>query len=178
MALESPEANLLNSLIEKIASLTNTNTSKTIRYIEQDMGQLDNYEIRPKVAWPCALLDIDEQNFTELQNHTEQLANGMITVRIGLVKYSDVNNLATSGIREKGLQYFETERKVVKALHGWAPAGFSKLLRRASFTERRNDDIRVRVIKFAYSYTDEVGKKTKTVVPRPGGQLGVNNPNS
>jgi hypothetical protein len=172
MPLQSPEANLLNDLINKIDSLTQGG-NKLIRYTEQDFGQLENYEMRPAVAWPCALIDVEEMQYSDQQNHHEQLAQCIVTIRIGLVKYTDANSITPTNIREKGLQFYETESEVAKALHGWAPTGFGKLLRRAAGTEHREDDIRVRVLKFAISYTDDIGKKSRQAVTRPSGLLGT-----
>jgi hypothetical protein len=176
MALQSPEANLLNSLIEKIAEIT-ADEKAVYRYIEQDLGQLENYEMRPAVAWPCALIDIEELQYTDMQNHLEQMATGIITIRVGLVKYTDASNLTPVSIRDKAFQFYEVERRLCKALHGWAPEGFGKLLRRAAGTERRDDDIRVRVIKFAIGYTDDIGKKTTVKAARPDALMGLS-PNS
>jgi len=162
MALLSPQANLFESLVQKIKT-----DVPEIRFIEQDMGQLENYEMRPAVAWPCALIDIEEWKYSDAQNELSQIGEGIVSIRLGLVKYTDTNSLTTANMREKALHYYELENTFVKALHGWNPASFGKLLRRAAGTERRDDDIRVRVIKFAISYTDDIGKKTKITIPRP-----------
>ena len=78
-------------------------------------------------------------------------------------------------MRENALQYYEVENKLFKALHGWNPTGFGKLLRRITATEKRDDDIRVRIVKFAISFTDNSAVKTKTTVPRPGANIGIEN---
>ncbi len=169
--LLSPQANLFQALIEKLKI-----DVPELRYTDQDLGQLENYEIRPAVAWPCGLIDIEEFKYSDQQNFLTQIAEGIISIRLGMVKYTDSNNLTPTIIRENALQYYELEHKVYKALHGWNPTGFGKLLRRASGTERREDDIRVRIIKFAVSFTDDSSKKIKTSVPRPGATLGVNDP--
>ena len=160
--LQSPQANLFQLLIEKLIAEV-----PELRYIDQDLGQLENYEIRPSVSWPCGLLDIEEFKYSDQQSHAIQLAEGIVSLRLGMVKYTDSNNLVSAHIRENALQYYELEHKVYKALHGWNPPGFGKLLRRASGTERREDDIRVRIMKFATSFTDDSAKKVKTVIARP-----------
>jgi hypothetical protein len=160
--LDSPQANLLQSLIDRISTAV-----PEIRYIEQDLGQLENYQIRPPVSWPCCMIDIEEFIFSDAQNFFNQIGVGMVCFRVAHVKYTDSNNLTPTLIRENSLQYYETEHKLFKALHGWNPAGFSKFLRRVSITEKRDDDIRVRIIKFATSYTDDSAAPVKTSVPRP-----------
>lgn len=160
--LQSPQANLFQLLIERL-----NDKVPEIRFIEQDIGQLENYEIRPPVSWPCCLIDMEEFKYSDAQNVHTQIAEGIVSLRIGLVKYTDSHNLNSEVVRENALQYYEVEHKVFKALHGWNPAGFGKLLRRASATERREDDIRVRINKFAVSFTDESAKPVTQKIPRP-----------
>jgi hypothetical protein len=173
MPLLSPQANLFEAILQKLETEV-----PALRYIEQDFGQLENYEIRPSVAWPCALIDIEELKYSDANNHHNQIAEGIISIRLGMVKYTDANNLTPTLIRAAAHQYYELEHTAYKVLHGWNPAGFGKLLRRASGTERREDDIRVRIIKFSVSFTDDSAKKDKTMASRPGGVLGTINPNS
>jgi len=160
--LQSPQANLFQNLIDRLALKV-----PAIRFIEQDLGQLENYQMRPAVSWPCCMIDIEEFNYSDLQNFHNQLAEGIVSLRIGLVKYTDSNNLTPTVTRENALQYYEIEQQVFTALHGWNPPGFSKLLRRASGTEKRDDDIRVRVLKFATSFTDSSAAPVTSKVPRP-----------
>lgn len=160
--LESPEANLLQSLIDRITTVV-----PTIRFIEQDLGQLENYQSRPAVSWPCCLIDFEEFTFTDAQNFFNQIGEGIICFRVAHVKYTDSSNLTPALLREKSFQYYETEHKLYKALHGWNPPGYSKFLRRAALTEKRDDDIRVRILKFATSYKDDSAKPVTTRVARP-----------
>jgi len=170
MALTSPFANLHNALIERITLMV-----PEIRYIAQDMGQLEHYEIRPPVSWPCCLIDVgDDFNFSDVAGTFKQQADGLIMFRLGMVKYTDSNNLVPANIRENALQYFEIEQKLFVALHGWAPAGFGRLLRRKSTKELREDDILVRRVPFAISFTDESAKPVKTTIARPGINVGIN----
>jgi hypothetical protein len=141
-----------------------------IKYIEQDLGQLEHYDMRPPVTWPCCLIDVaDEYEYTDMQGNHSQLAEGRVMLRIGVVRYSDSNNLVPDNVRENALAYFEIEQKVFAALHGWAPAGFSRLLRRNAVTEKRDDDIRVRMIPFTVSFTDNSAApvRTKVLTPAP-----------
>lgn len=170
MSLSSPHANLYNALVEKLKVAV-----PAIRYIEQDLSQLEHYEIRPAVSWPCCLIDLEEFNFSNAGGVNNQLVEGIITLRIGLVKYTDSNNLVPENIRENALQFFEIEELVYKALHAWAPNGFSKLTRLVSATEKRDDDIRVRILKFAISYTDTSAKPVRTISATPNPTIAVEN---
>lgn len=165
--LLSPQANLFEAILAKIAA-----DVPVIRYIEQDLGQLENYDIRPAVSWPCCLIDIEEMKFSNSGAHLQH-ADGIVTCRIGLVKYTDSSNLTPPLIRENALQYYEVENLLFTALHAYNPPGFGKLIRLASATEKRDDDIRVRVIKFAISYTDNSAAPVTQTIAVPSPVIGV-----
>jgi hypothetical protein len=167
--LTSPLENIFLKVLERIS------TVEEIRFIDQDLGQLENYEYKPAVSWPCALIDVEEFSFTEMGNDLQQIGQGIISIRIGLVKYSDSNNLVPEAVRANALKYYEVEQKVHQAMHGWKAEGFSRLLRRVSVTEKRDDDIRVRILKYATSFEENMSK-AKTTVPRPPAIIGADLP--
>lgn len=169
--MESCEAQIFEAILQRLMTVTE------LRYIEQDMGQLENYEKRPAVSWPCALMDIDDFDFSDMENNLDQLAEGWLQVRVGLVKYTDSNNLTPANIRPNGYKYMEVADKVVKALHGWAPPGCTRLIRRKSVTEKRDDDIRVKILRFAFSYKESM-KPPRAIVNRPSGVIGTGSPNT
>lgn len=164
--LKSANANLFDRLITQVQQGV-----EEIRFVAQDVGQLENYDIRPAVSFPCLLIDLDDFNFSDSANNNTQQAEGIIIFRLGLVKYTDVNNLTTPQWRENALRYYELEHRLFTCLHGWSPVGFGRLLRRATATERREDDIRVRVAKYVISYT-EILETGKVKVSRPGVDIG------
>lgn len=164
--LTSPAANLFTEIVNRIKERVTE-----IRFIAQDIGQLENYDIRPAVSWPCCLMDIEQTNFTEANDGNIQLAAGTINLRLGLVKYTDSNNLVPDSAMENSLQYYELEQKLYSALHGWNPDGFGKMLRRTAATERRQDDIRVRIMRFEISYVDESARPIRSSIPRPGADV-------
>jgi hypothetical protein len=167
MADLTPEENLFTKLLMRIKDQV-----PEIRYIEQDLGQLENYDIRPAVSWPCCLIDLEEFKFSEAGNERRQIGEGLIGLRIGLVRYSDSNNLVPDNVRANALQYYRIEYKVHQALQCWNDVGFSRFLRRMKFTEKRDDDIRVRVVKYYTTY-EENTTPVKTTIPRPNAVLGT-----
>jgi len=160
--LNSPFGKLHQMLLARLAE-----KAPLIRYADQDLGQLENYGIRPAVSWPCCLIDADDFDFTDLEKDHGQFGTGVIALRLGMVQYTDSNNLVPTNIRENALQYHEVEFEVYKAFHGWAPEGFSRMLRRKVSTEKREDDIRVRTMLFAISFTDDSAKPSRTTIARP-----------
>lgn len=69
--MEYPQANLFSLILERL-----TTKVPALRFIEQDIGQLENYEIRPAVSWPCSLIDIDDIIFSDA-------GDALIQIRVG-----------------------------------------------------------------------------------------------
>lgn len=152
--MDSPFANLFLALQTQIKD----NTS--IRWIDQDLGQLDYYNEKPPVAWPCVLIDFDAWNFENMGQHC-QTAEGDIILRLAFTPYSHSNNLSPQ--KEKALAYYEHEFALHQALHTWAPEGFAPLTRVTADTEKREDPIRVRVIRYRTAFEDYSTKPERTV---------------
>jgi hypothetical protein len=161
---------------------------KALRYIDAELGQLENYFEggRPSVSMPCALIDVDNATFKELGQNSQ---DGVITVviRLGFDPYSSSSNLTPAESRNKALFYYELEQAVYNALHGWTPEScqitplipaappidevpavnadfedtFGHLIRVGARTEERRDQLRVRTIAFTLSIEDKSA--------RPGG---------
>jgi hypothetical protein len=163
MNIDSPFAELYNDLLIRLESID------ALKFIDEDFGQLEHYDLKPAVVFPCALIDISDFNFTEVGGKNEQMGNGIIQIRIGFEIYTPTNSLVPSSLREKGLAMYNIEQKVHKQLQGWNSAPFSRLLRRSLKTERRRDNIKVRVLTYATSFKDNstAPVMTKVAVPNP-----------
>lgn len=158
----SPFANLYLKVMARIKEKV-----PEVRYIDQDLGQLEHYDIRPAVSFPCVLVDVDSFTFSEA-GQIKQIGEGMLIIRLGVPAFSSSNNLAPDAVRLKALEYYLIEEKIHEALHGWSDTGFSRLLRRASKLEERNDpSIRVRVIPYAVSTEQDIKKVSIHSRPEP-----------
>ncbi len=95
------------------------NECKDVKWVEQDFGQ-DNHKERPNVAFPAVLIDFTDAKYDELGNGGQTC---MLTVRLRLLlaTFSQSYSVAPDEVREKALEYFETEKRLVDALHGWQP---------------------------------------------------------
>jgi len=148
MAVTSIFANMYLKLVDQLKT-----ECPNIRYIDQDLGQLEHYDMRPAISIPCALIDIDDIAF-EHNGDNAQTGEGIIQVRIGMQPYSDSNNLVPDSVREKALAFYEHEQEVYLALQGFSQDNFRDLNRVSAKTEKRNDTLRVRVIRFRFGLED------------------------
>lgn len=147
--MNSPFAHMYLSIMDKIKAAV-----PAVKHINQDLGQLELYELRPSVAFPCVLIDVDEFKFTQVGGKNHQLAEGVVMIRLATAPLSTSHHLAPTAVTQKALEFYEIEWGIYKALQGWAPTNMGKLSRVAAKSERRDDALRVRVLIFSVSFTD------------------------
>jgi hypothetical protein len=132
-------------------------TVKELKWIDQDLGQLENYDTRPAVAFPCALIDFTQANYSSLAE-LAQFGEFTVQIRLGFTPFSSANQNAPTSVREKALRYYDIEQKVFDALMGWHNDFTQPLVRVSAISEHRENDsmgLRVRVLTFTSSYQDE-----------------------
>jgi hypothetical protein len=167
----SPKGNLFAKVQDRLKAKVSE-----LRFIDFDLGQLENYAdgYKPPVAWPCALIDCDGFTYSDTSANLQE-GEGFLQIRLGIQQWSATNNLVGETIREAGLQFWNLEQKVHEALHGWKAEGFTNLLRRTAQLEKRNDNIRVLVIRYHVSISDQTTRKATTIratpLPRIEGQI-------
>jgi hypothetical protein len=130
-----------------------------LRWIDQDFGQLEHFEYRPEVTFPCALIDFAMANYSAMAGLT-QIGEVSINIRLGFSPFSKSYQLAPMNVKKKALEYYSIEQKVFEAIHGWAPetSYCQPLIRVSTTTEQRDNDaqgLRVRVLTFSTAYEDE-----------------------
>lgn len=129
-----------------------------IRQIDIDLGQLETYETRPAVSFPCVLIDFPA---TPYSNHSQgwQWADVNVTIRLGFTPFSSASSITPDVTKEQALHFFELENKLYEALQGFTAGGcIQPLIRVSAATERREDAYRVREIQFTTGTEDDTAK--------------------
>lgn len=124
-----------------------------LKWIDYDMGQLENYDTKPSVEWPCALISFPATSYTELSG-LAQMGNPTIMIRLGFAPFSQSYQAAPSFVRDKALYYFEIEQKIFNALQGYNTEYTQDFIRLSADDEMRTDKFKVRVLTFATNYED------------------------
>ena len=114
---------------------------------------MEDYEMRPTVAFPCVLLDVGQFTPSALSGNI-QLMEGEVIVRLCFDAWSQTDSTAPAAWRDRGLAYYELEWRLNRALMGWRPDGFSALIRSSAATEKRDDNYRVREIRYSVQFED------------------------
>jgi hypothetical protein len=174
--MNSPTANLFLSLQAKIAALADGDNKKYFSYIDQDLGQLEYQPQanRPPVSWPCILIDVDDEEFTDLASNV-QSGTGRVIIRLGFPPFSPSTANTPQQFKEKAIYFYDLEQVLYEAIHGWNPgdqAGYESLsdifghfMRRRAVTEKREDFLRVRQITYEIGFQDYTAKPAQQFAP-------------
>lgn len=127
----------------------------SIRYVELDLGQLEVYETRPAVAFPCALFRI--AGLYEQRQFNTHINNFTLTAKLAFDVYGNTSNLVHIEAREKALEYFEIEQEFYLKLQGWKADGLliTGLCRISDADMYSEDGMRKRLVTFTGSFADE-----------------------
>ena len=140
-----------------------------IKHIDQDLGQLEYYDQRPPVAFPCVLIDFPTANYSNLGTGI-QWAEVNIHVRLGFAPFTSALSVMPDVGKEKALEYYELENKLYEALQGFTANGcVQPIIRTSATTERRNDPYRVREVIFTTATEDDTAQpaqQTTTAGPK------------
>lgn len=138
-----------------------------IRYTDLDLGQLEYYETRPAVSFPCVLIDFPSAQYSDHSFNT-QWGNFSISCRLGFSPFSSANSLAPDLSKEKALQFYEIENKLYVALQTFDAGGIIQPMTRISIaTEKREDPYRVREMIFTTATEDDSAKIVYAKAQRP-----------
>ncbi|NOS92457.1 MAG: hypothetical protein HOP30_11080 [Cyclobacteriaceae bacterium] len=137
-----------------------------LKWIDQDFGQLEVFEYRAPVTFPCVLIDFTAAQYDNMSLRAQK-AIVSVTLRLGFAPFSQTYQAAPLDVKEKALEYYDVEQAVYKALQGWqasGPEGYycEPFMRISSQTEQRvsasgtqdASGLRVRIITFNTGYDD------------------------
>lgn len=141
---------------------------ENIAYLAEDWGQLDFYNERPPVNFPCVLIDIEEAQFSDLTRKAQR-GDAMLTIRVA--HYDPVNLSALAPDREKSFRMFALLRLIYARLQGLSGEEFSGLTRTSLRRAKREDTIREYVMQFRFGGTDNAAFKPR--IKAEGVEVGI-----
>jgi hypothetical protein len=161
MALTSIYGQLLMALQNRI-----TTAVPDVKWVDQDLGQLDIEGERPAVLFPCVLIDFSSSQYSDLLNNVQRADSCTVQLRLGFAPYSPSQAGAPESVREQSLGYYEVEKRVYQALQGWAPeSGICDVLTRTTDgSELREDTLRVRRMLFTTTFDDHSANELKDIL--------------
>jgi hypothetical protein len=170
-------AMIFQTIQDRLATIKKAGNVNQLRFIDQDLGQLEIDEIGTKespVAFPCSLIDLVDLRYTDNSRNSQQ-GEGILEVRLGLTAYAAATHYYQNPAHKtNALEYFNVEHRVNKALHGWSDDRFfTPLSRVGATTEKRKDNVRVRVLRYAFGFVDNTAMEVRTATVRPDIELDI-----
>lgn len=125
-----------------------------LRYIDKDKGQLESYQTRPAVAFPCCLIKISN-NPIEYLHSSLQKRTGVVTLRVAFDYVGSTNADTPENTLIQSLEYFDIVEKVEEAI---LPNYFKnhRFIQTASIEENRPDGLLILNLQFRVQYEKEV----------------------
>lgn len=118
-----------------------------IKMIARDRGQIDKYEGKPQVIFPCALISISLPKRKNLDRFTQN-KTCTITIRLAFERLYDDSNLNSETNQLKALEYYDRIEQVDGLFQGFTDPHFSSPWEcTATIDEQRPD---YDIVRFTY----------------------------
>lgn len=126
----------------------------TLKYVDQDWGQMDFYP-NPPVKFPCALIDIQSAQYTNTGEFVQQ-GTAMVVVRLFDLKLSNSSQGAPATQKEDAKKIWQLIEDVNKALHGknFLQEGYGLPMREQLRRTKRNDGCYQTELYYSVQFTD------------------------
>jgi hypothetical protein len=150
---------IVPAVMELLASV------EALKYISPDWGQMDYYDERPPVRFPCALIDIQSATF----DHTaDRIQQGEATIVVRL--FDRINQKASANapqtMRDNYNDTWQLMEDVNKALHGEALNDHVGAPMRSGLNNvKRQDGLRQIELSYTVQFTDTSCYKPPTRSP-------------
>lgn len=134
------------------------NTTGKFKYIDEDWGQLEDYQAHPPVQFPCALISINSGGFSNIgiertaTPQNRQLGEFTLEVTVANLRLSNTSLKAPMGQKNNAHAVWTLLEEVHKVLQGWKPLKYSGALIRTSWRKpKRNDGIQEYKINYTFT---------------------------
>ncbi|MBF0576614.1 hypothetical protein [Dysgonomonas sp. GY617] len=127
----------------------------SLKEVDEDWGQMEFYEGMPPVKMPCALIDIQDGQFTDAGDLRQQ-GTLTVVVKLYILRLSNTSNKAPQNQKDNAKKGWVAYEDIVKALHGqdFIKNGFAAPIRTRMQRIKRRDGIYERDITFSIGFTD------------------------
>lgn len=125
-----------------------------IKLVDRDRGQIDRYEGRPSVKFPCALLKISLPKRKNLDS-TTQMCTANITMRIAFERLNEANSITSATRLAQALEYYGIANDIESLFQGFAPGNMTPWECISTIDEERPDLDIVRFV-FTSNFVKEI----------------------
>jgi len=125
------------------AVFTAIKTTPLIKWIDEDFGQIDNFESRPSVSFPAALVALNQS--ADPQGGDEYDMTDSVTIRVAHDRTGDRSAISQTQAYARTLNKLDTVQAVIDAMKS---AGYYHI---ETVTELRSDGLSVHTCRFKYT---------------------------
>lgn len=93
----------------------------SIKHVDRDRGQIDKYNDRPPVKFPCGLVSISLTKRKNLTN-TDQMVKCRVVIRLAFERLADASSISPQERINKALEYYDTVEEVDAKFQGFEDA--------------------------------------------------------
>lgn len=137
----------------------------TLKYVDEDWGQLDYYNPNPPTKFPCCLIDSTQASWSN-QARNLQMGTVEITITVANLRLSNSSGAAPTNQKAKSFEIYDTLNQVFQALQGWSgDKSYSKLIRLRSSKKKREDGVRIYETVFSVELYDSNAVPNQLTAP-------------
>jgi hypothetical protein len=117
-----------------------------IKHVDENWGQLDLYGPQIPVKWPCALIDINQAQFSNIgkdikaQPVNRQQGTVVLEITVADVKLTNSSGRAPQVQKQPAYRIWQIVNDIHKAVQGWKPDEMAGGLIRVGLSKIRRDD--------------------------------------
>lgn len=125
-----------------------------IKFIEQNLGQWADEKFTTSSFFPGMLIDFPDTTYSQLQGN-DQLGTPNIEITLFFSTMSQSGSLSPNDVKQKALEYYDIEQKVVAILQGWHMDYFQPLNRISARSRNKNElGLRIRELMFSSEFEE------------------------
>lgn len=127
-------------------------TVTELRWIDEDMGQLDIYS-DPPVVFPCALVSVQVPEWIPIKEPAVQPGKAQVTVKLGFNVLHTIGNAPENQVT-KALEHFSIVKKVTLAVRGQHGTTYRGLERLSTLKTINEVGIKIYTVTFSSSIAE------------------------
>lgn len=137
-----------------LKSLELISSVPSIKHADEDKGQLDDFDTRPALIFPCVLITI-EITKTEDIGGNKQKVYARVTLRTAFDYIGRTASGTPLPVQQQSLEYYDTMGDLYKAFQGYYSKDFTRFSRVGLKPEKRNDGLKVVNLPFSTTFIDQ-----------------------
>lgn len=147
--------NIIPSVQTELAAIS------SVKYVDENWGQLDTYSPNFPVKWPCVLIDVSAAQYSNVGRDNSQspvnrqMSTYVLEITIANQKLTNSSSRAPQGQKDIARSIWDIINLVHEKIQGFSPNPMAgKLIRVGHARVRRDDGVQEYKVMYSGSITD------------------------